>query len=65
MKKTQCDRIIEYMKTNNRKATVREIFVKLNINSPTKRMSELAAMGLVESEIIYENGTHYAVYYLK
>ena len=31
-------------------ATVREIFIKLNINSPTKRLSELRKQGLIREE---------------
>lgn len=31
-------------------ATVREIFIKLNINSPTKRLSELRKKGLIREE---------------
>lgn len=31
-------------------ATVREIFIKLNINSPTKRLSELRQQGLIREE---------------
>ena len=31
-------------------ATVREIFTELNINSPTKRLSELRKMGVIREE---------------
>ena len=31
-------------------ATVREIFIKLNINSPTKRLSELRKLGMIREE---------------
>ena len=31
-------------------ATVREIFIKLNINSPTKILSNLRKMGLIREE---------------
>ena len=40
VKKSQCDRIIAYIAENG-SATIRELFIYLNINSPSKRLSEL------------------------
>lgn len=48
-KMTQHEKIIRYLKENG-KASVRELFIYCNINSPTKRLSELSRMGLVDSE---------------
>ena len=41
---TQKDKIIEYLSTKGF-ATVRDLVIKLNINSPTKRISELMYAG--------------------
>ena len=43
-KMVQRDQILEYLNTHEG-ASVRDLMVKLNINSPTKRISELVAMG--------------------
>lgn len=43
-KATQRQKIIQYCAENG-SITVREAFEKLNINSPTKRISELRAAG--------------------
>ena len=40
----QSEQIIDYL-CSNRYATVRDLVVKLNINSPTKRVSELIKAG--------------------
>ncbi len=50
-------------------ATVREIFIKLNINSPTKRLSELRKKGLIREEKDFSINTdgrkvHFKRYYL-
>lgn len=42
---TQCERIIDYCKTHG-SITIREAFIDLKINSPTKRISEIKASGL-------------------
>lgn len=44
MKATQRSKIIQYCAEHG-SITVREAFEKLNINSPTKRISELRSMG--------------------
>ena len=41
----QRDQIVRYLETHDG-ATVRDLVVDMNINSPTKRISELVAMGL-------------------
>ncbi len=48
-KSNQRNRILAYLEENG-SATNREIFLYLNINSPTKRLSELRQMGLIDSE---------------
>ena len=50
-KMTQHEKIIKYLKENG-KASVRELFIYCNINSPTKRLSELSWMGIVDSEVV-------------
>lgn len=40
----QRDQIVRYLETHDG-ATVRDLVVDMNINSPTKRISELVAMG--------------------
>ena len=47
-KQTQCKKILSYIKENG-SATVRELFIYCNINSPTKRLSEMRKMGLIET----------------
>ena len=44
MKATQRSKILQYCAEHG-SITVREAFEKLNINSPTKRISELRSMG--------------------
>ena len=44
IKINQRDSIIEYLQFHGR-ATVRDMVIALNINSPTKRISELIRMG--------------------
>lgn len=47
----QRDQIVAYLKTHSA-ATVRDLFA-LNINSPTKRISELVKMGYpIEKEMV-------------
>jgi Mn-dependent DtxR family transcriptional regulator len=48
-KSNQRNRIIQYIRENG-SATVRELFIYLNINSPTKRLSELRKLGLIRDE---------------
>ena len=67
-KRTQHDKILAYLK-ENRFASVRELFIYCNINSPTKRLSELRRMGLIDSktnERLNSNGEkkRYSVYFL-
>lgn len=67
-KATQKQKILQYLEENG-SATVRELFIYCNINSPTKRLSELMQMGLVYSvrrEKTNADGTkvHFNVYYL-
>lgn len=49
IKSNQRNRIIQYIRENG-SATVRELFIYLNINSPTKRLSELRKLGLIRDE---------------
>ncbi len=44
-------------------ATVREIFTELYINSPTKRLSELRQMGLIDEQ--KHDGENFKRYYLR
>ncbi len=53
---TQKMRIIEYCEKHG-SITVREAFTKLNINSPTKRISEIRKSGLYTVNSIDENKT--------
>ena len=46
---SQQQKILDLLKSQG-SATVREIFIKLNINSPTKRLSELRKQGLIREE---------------
>ena len=46
---TQQQKIVNYIKANG-SATVRELFINCNINSPTKRLSELRQMGMITEE---------------
>lgn len=48
-KSNQRNKIIQYIRENG-SATVRELFIYLNINSPTKRLSELRKLGLIRDE---------------
>jgi len=64
-KLTQQQRIVNFMKRNG-SATVRELFILCDINSPTKRLSELRRMGLITDEkCVGKNGTPFKRYYLK
>ena len=53
---TQKMRIIEYCEKHG-SITVREAFTKLNINSPTKRISEIKNSGLYTVKSIRESKT--------
>ena len=44
----QRNKIIQYIRENG-SATVRELFLYCNINSPTKRLSELRRLGLIDT----------------
>lgn len=46
VKQTQKSKILNYIYDNG-SATVRELFIYCNINSPTKRLSELRKMGFI------------------
>ena len=46
IKLTQQQKILNYL-VDNGSATVRELFIYCNINSPTKRLSELRKMGFI------------------
>lgn len=48
-KAAQRDRIVEYIRENG-SATIRDLFLFLNINSPSKRLSELRQLGLIREE---------------
>lgn len=45
IKLIQRDKIIDFLRKHPEGTTVREILITLNINSPTKRISELVKMG--------------------
>ena len=67
-KMTQHEKIIKYLRENG-KASVRELFIYCNINSPTKRLSELSRMGLVTSDSVTRVNSSgqkkkFSVYYL-
>ena len=67
-KLTQQQKIIAYLR-ENRFASVRELFIYCNINSPTKRLSELRRLGLIDSKVnerVNRDGEkkRYKVYYL-
>lgn len=61
-KMTQCEKILLYLERNGG-ATVRDIFIDCNINSPTKRLSELRKDGLI-TEQKWE-GENFKRYYLR
>lgn len=46
---TQQQRIVNYIRENG-SATIRELFIYCNVNSPSKRISELRQMGLITTE---------------
>ena len=43
---TQQQRIVNYIRENG-SATIRELFIYCNINSPSKRLSELRQLGMI------------------
>ena len=66
---TQQQKIVNYIRENG-SATIRELFIYCNINSPTKRLSELRQKGLIYSvkdERTRANGeiVRFSRYYLK
>lgn len=64
-KKNQEDKAIQYMLDNGH-ATVRELFIYCNINSPTKVISTLYKLGLIEKSWIKKPGKQpYVVYRLR
>ena len=44
----QHEKIIDYLKQNG-SATIRELFLFCNINSPSKRLSELRKLGMIDT----------------
>lgn len=48
-KSNQQKKIIDYIRENG-SATIRELFIYCNVNSPSKRISELRKMGLITTE---------------
>ena len=63
-KLTQQQKIVNYISANG-SATIRELFIACNINSPSKRLSELRKMGMITEEPCKsENGTQFKRYYL-
>ena len=48
-KSNQQKKIIDYIRENG-SATIRELFIYCNVNSPSKRISELRQMGLITTE---------------
>lgn len=48
-KSNQRMKILQFIRENG-SATVRDLFLYLNINSPTKRLSELRKAGLIREE---------------
>ena len=61
---SQGDRILKRLKKGER-LTVRGIFIDMNINSPTKRLSELEKQGHpIGKEVVYRNNTHFKEYFL-
>ena len=64
-KKSQEDMAIQYMKENG-SASVRELFIYCNINSPTKVISNLNKLGIIGKEQVKRAGKMpYVRYYLK
>ena len=55
-KATQKLKILDYCKRNG-SITIREAFTKLNINSPSKRISELRNSGLYSVDSVEESRT--------
>ena len=47
-KKAQRDKIVDYLEKNG-SATIRELFVICGINSPSKRLSEMRALGMIDT----------------
>ena len=48
IKRIQRDKIIAYLQENG-SATIRELFLFCNINSPSKRLSEMRRMGMIDT----------------
>ena len=68
-KQTQRKKIISYLRENGT-ATIRELFIYCNINSPSKRLSEMRKLGLIDTvkctkTNAYGQTTRYKRYYLK
>lgn len=47
-KRSQRAKILTYLQENG-SATIRELFLFCNINSPSKRLSELRALGMIDT----------------
>ena len=61
----QNQKIVNYLKENG-SATVRELFIYCNINSPTKRLSELRQLGMITDEKCRSaSGVQFKRYYLR
>lgn len=61
----QEDKAIRYMKENG-SATVRELFIYCNINSPTKVISNLHRLGVIEKGWVKKPGKQpYRAYFLR
>lgn len=64
-KVTQQQRIVNYIRANG-SATVRELFIACNINSPTKRLSEMRKLGMITEESCKSaSGVPFKRYFLK
>lgn len=66
---TQCEKILDYLELHGT-ITVREAFTELNINSPTRRFTDLERKGYrlnrIRNEYINSRGEsgHYNIYSL-
>lgn len=64
-RKSQEEKALEFMKEHGH-ATVRELFIYCNINSPTKVISNLHKLGVIEKGWVKKPGKQpYVVYRLR
>lgn len=68
-KQVQRDRILTYIRENG-SATIRELFIYCNVNSPTKRLSELRKLGMIDTVKVTRTNAdgetvRFSRYYLK